>query len=158
MNSNFSEASIPDAPPRPPAVSRRIPRKPSVVALPNIERRFDNRAPLQGKAILTVLDASGANQTHEITTRDASFAGISFLLRESLSVGQKCRIKILGSGGSRSVTCAKSFAPACSAMAVMKWPSNSAKRFDRLVDSLPATRYIYHASGEMAERLKATVC
>ena len=91
------EVSIPGAQPRPPVANRRVPRKPSVVALPAIDRRSDNRGPVQGKAILTVLDPTGAHRTHDILTRDASFAGISFLLRESLSVGQQCRIQIQGS-------------------------------------------------------------
>jgi len=76
-----------------------------VVALPNIDRRHDNRAPLQGKAVLTVLDPSGTHRTHEILTRDTSFAGISFLLRESLSVGQACRIQIQGPGSPTSQLC-----------------------------------------------------
>jgi hypothetical protein len=85
--------------------NRRLPRKPSVVALPNVDRRHDHRAPLQGKAVLTVLDIAGANRTHDILTRDASFAGISFLLRESLSVGQKCRIQIQGPGSPATHLC-----------------------------------------------------
>src|SRR5580700_5748793 len=97
----MSSSKLPDAPCtgvplRPAGTTRRMPRKPSVVALPNIDRRHDNRAPLQGKAVLTVLDPSGTHRTHDILTREASFAGISFLLRESLSVGQACRIQIRG--------------------------------------------------------------
>lgn len=103
MQSKLPEPAA-SAPTRPTA-PRRIPRKPSVVALPSIERRTDNRAPLQGKAVLTVLDASGVNRTHDILTRDASLAGISFLLRESLSVGQKCRIQIQGHGAPTSQLC-----------------------------------------------------
>ena len=79
-----------------PAPQRRPQRKPSVVALPAVDRRHDNRMPLQGRAQLTVLDSAGQHRTHDILTRDASFAGISFLLRESLSVGQKCRIRLEG--------------------------------------------------------------
>lgn len=85
--------------------NRRVPRKPSVVALPSIDRRHDNRAPLQGRATLTVVDADGARRTHEIATRDVSFAGISFLLRESLSVGQTCHIQIQGSGAPKPHLC-----------------------------------------------------
>lgn len=81
--------------PRPPG---RIRRKPSVVTLPSIDRRHDNRAPLQGRAVLTVLDPTGMHRSHDILTRDVSFAGISFLLRESLSVGQSCRIQVDGPG------------------------------------------------------------
>jgi hypothetical protein len=106
----MSSSKLPDAPctgvpPRPAGATRRIPRKASVVALPTIDRRHDNRAPLQGKAVLTVLDPSGTHRTHDILTRDTSFAGISFLLRESLSVGQACRIQIHGPGTPISHLC-----------------------------------------------------
>lgn len=94
-SSKLSEPTSADAE-RPP--SRRVQRKPSVVSLPTVDRRNDARGPLQGKATLTVLDAAGATRKHDILTRDASLAGISFLLRESLSVGQKCQIQIQGNG------------------------------------------------------------
>lgn len=71
-------------------------RMPSVVALPDADRRHDNRRPTHSKATLTVLDGLGANATHQILTRDASFSGVSFLLRESLAVGQTCRLQIHG--------------------------------------------------------------
>ena len=71
-------------------------RTPSVVALPEIDRRTDNRRPAQTRATLAVLELDGrtAHTTHEIMTRDASISGVSFLLRESLAVGQMCRITI----------------------------------------------------------------
>ena len=84
--------------PRPHGIHQRPRRQPSVVAMPNIDRRRDNRAPVQGKAILTVLDGQGADRTYDILTRDVSFSGVSFLLREALSVGQTCRLKVLGAG------------------------------------------------------------
>ena len=58
------------------------------------ERRRDTRRLVQSKAMLTILDGAGACTTHEIVTRDLSLSGVSFLLRQPLSVGQSCRIQI----------------------------------------------------------------
>lgn len=69
------------------------------------ERRRDKRRPIQAKASLTVLDGPGAGATYDVQTRDLSLSGISFLLRESLNVGQLCRIDMEAPGGTTSQQC-----------------------------------------------------
>ena len=88
-------------------VARLTPRRrsPSVVAMPNMDRRHDNRRPVHNRATLTVLDGPNASAVHEILTRDVSFSGLSFLLRESLAVGQSCRLQIHGAGQTTSHIC-----------------------------------------------------
>jgi len=63
------------------------------------ERRRDVRRPMLTRAMLTVLDGLGANDVHEITTRDLSGSGICFLLKIGLSVGQHCRIDLTTPAG-----------------------------------------------------------
>jgi len=75
-------------------------RTPSVVALPSFDRRHDNRRPVHSKGTLTLIDGPNANASYEIQTRDMSFSGLSFLLRESLPVGQTCRLTVQGQSAS----------------------------------------------------------
>jgi hypothetical protein len=49
---------------------------------------------MHSRAMLHVPDALGGEKSHEILTRDLSLSGVSFLLREPLSVWQMCRIEI----------------------------------------------------------------
>jgi hypothetical protein len=69
------------------------------------DRRRDQRRPMQSKATLTVLDGAQANQAFEIMTRDLSEGGVLFLLKESLSVGQSCRLEMADGAASESYFC-----------------------------------------------------
>lgn len=62
------------------------------------ERRREHRRPVQSKATITILDGVGAQSSHEIMTRDLSAVGVSFLLKDSLAIGQTCRIDVHANG------------------------------------------------------------
>ena len=78
---------------------------PRGVALTERDRRRDNRRPMHSRAVIHVPDPLGGYQSHEILTRDLSFSGVSFLLRECLNVGQECLLEILGPGAKTSHRC-----------------------------------------------------
>ena len=57
------------------------------------DRRTSHRGPVQTRCKLTVLDGPNAGASHEILAREGAMGGLSFLLRECLTVGQQCRIE-----------------------------------------------------------------
>ena len=77
-------------------------RPPATLPLgaPTVDRRRDNRRPVQARAVVTILDGPLANTSHETSTRDSSISGVSFLLKDSIAVGGTCRIQIFGPGNS----------------------------------------------------------
>ncbi len=78
---------------------------PLTIPLLTRDRRHEHRGPVHSKAVLTVLDGVGASDKHEIVTRDMAISGVSFLLRQSLAVGQSCRIDIDQRRGVDSFLC-----------------------------------------------------
>ncbi len=80
---------------------------PTAAAVPNRgrERRREHRHPIQSRATLTVLDGPGAGSVFEVQTRDLSLSGICFLLRQTLNVGQMCRIDVDDHGRTSSRIC-----------------------------------------------------
>ena len=85
----------------PPPASTPVP----FVATDRIDRRRENRRPIQSRATLTILDGPQANRSHEVLTRDLSLSGISFLLRDSLAIGQNCRIELQTPSGPTAHVC-----------------------------------------------------
>jgi len=56
------------------------------------ERRREHRRPAMVKATITVIDGLKAGDTHEVLTRDLSHSGVSFLLRDGLTVGSTLKV------------------------------------------------------------------
>jgi hypothetical protein len=79
---------------RGPKPLRPVVSVPSPTTLPGADRRRDNRRPIQSKAMLTVQDGALAGSRYEILTRDQSFSGVSFLLKDELLVGQTCILEV----------------------------------------------------------------
>ena len=83
-------------------------RQPAITLPPTLDndRRRDHRKPMQTKATVTILDGPLANSIHEVLTRDMSFSGVSFLLKDSLAVGSSCRLEMVLNGhGMQSFVC-----------------------------------------------------
>lgn len=80
--------------------SRNMPRSftPDTARTSLSDRRTSNRGPVQTKARLTLVDPLGDGPCHDIMTRDSSISETTFLLRESLSVGQMCRVELESNG------------------------------------------------------------
>lgn len=59
------------------------------------ERRREHRRPAQVKATVTLTDSlAPAGTSYDVLTRDLSDSGVSFILRDAMSVGQTCRITL----------------------------------------------------------------
>jgi len=69
------------------------------------DRRRDRRRLVQTRATLTILDGPEAGMTCEVQVRDLSLSGLSFLLRQPLTVGQLCRVVMPGGAATVSHTC-----------------------------------------------------
>jgi hypothetical protein len=63
------------------------------------DRRKDHRRSVLTKGVLKVMDGAHAGESFDVLTREVSMAGLSFLLREALNVGQTCMIEMAGPGG-----------------------------------------------------------
>ena len=84
--------------PAAPEAQPAAPGAPAPRVLDGRERRRHPRRPLLTPATLTVVDGVNAGASYEIQTRDLSLSGLCFLLRESLAVGQSCRITLPSEG------------------------------------------------------------
>jgi hypothetical protein len=79
--------------------------KRQVVSLNPPEHRKDVRRVLHSRGMLTVLDGPQQGSSYEVLTRDMSSSGVSFHLRESLSVGLCCRLDLAHPSGRYSYLC-----------------------------------------------------
>ena len=101
-NANAKSGAFANAPVGPLPASTPGTTSSGTVIFPFRERRRDQRRPVMGRARLTVLDGPSAGTSFEIATRDLSMSGISFLLPQSLAVGQMCKVEVPGSRTERA--------------------------------------------------------
>ena len=76
-----------------------------VVSLNPPDRRREFRRTLNSRAMVTVLDGPQQGSSFEVLTRDMSCSGVSFHLREPLSVGLTCRLDLPQTAGASSYLC-----------------------------------------------------
>ncbi|HRK32071.1 MAG TPA: hypothetical protein PLD59_13455 [Tepidisphaeraceae bacterium] len=56
------------------------------------ERRREHRRPAMVKASIMLLDGPSAGSSHDVLTRESAHNGVSFLLREGLTVGSTLKM------------------------------------------------------------------
>ncbi len=100
---SMDEAVVASTPAGPAGGDVPSPATPGVWSPSARERRGEKRKSLLSPAVLVVLDGSQRGQRFDISTRDLSLSGMSFLLREPLKVGQTCQIEMGPSPGRLTV-------------------------------------------------------
>lgn len=77
-----------------PKIAPAVSLAPTSHTSPLSDGRQTNRHALQSKATVIISDGPTTTTSHEITIRDMSLSGVSFLLRQQLSVGQFCKLQV----------------------------------------------------------------
>ena len=76
-----------------------------IVSLNPPDRRREFRRTLNSRAMVTVLDGPASGASFDVLTRDRSCSGVSFHLRQALSVGLTCRLDLPHQTGTSSYLC-----------------------------------------------------